>query len=205
MIKVWIGNNMGRHDYPIDENTTLRQALESHGVDYSRGMTSLDGCTLAPGDLDKTFADFGINSSCFLMNVVKADNAASVRIFGQACVVESEYTVEDIAKLEKFRPNALTLYQGDGKDKELVFAVGTTKGKGSIGKFGASFGSNSASSGKAAITMMIPEGVNDAKKWAVDTIGKAIIDLKTVEDQYAAALADVDAEQATIEAAITVG
>lgn len=205
MIKVWIGNNMGRRDYPVDENTTLRQALESHGIDYSRGMTSLDGCTLAPGDLDKTFADFGINSSCFLMNVVKADNAATVRILGQACVVESEYTVEDIAKLEKFRPNALTLYEGEGKDKELVFAVGTTKGRGSIGQYGASFGANSASSGKAAITMMIPDDIKDAKKWAVDTIGKAVINLKAVEDQYDSALADVADEQATIEAAITVG
>ena len=31
--------------------------------------------TLKPGDLDKTFAEFGIKEKCFLMQIVKADNA----------------------------------------------------------------------------------------------------------------------------------
>jgi hypothetical protein len=36
---------------------------------------NLDGAPLQPGDLDKTFAQFGITDKCFLLNVVKADNA----------------------------------------------------------------------------------------------------------------------------------
>ena len=35
----------------------------------------LDGSSLNPGDLDKTFQQFGITEKCFLLNVVKADNA----------------------------------------------------------------------------------------------------------------------------------
>lgn len=75
MIKVTMGNNVKRSSEIIDENTTLRDALESAGIDYTIGMMNLDGSTLSPGDLDKTFAEFGITDKCYLLNVVKADNA----------------------------------------------------------------------------------------------------------------------------------
>lgn len=80
MIRVTIGNNMKRNVYNIDPNTTLRAALEMAEVDYSAGMTSMDGSTLGPGDLNKTFIDFGFtgeegHDKCYLLNVVKADNA----------------------------------------------------------------------------------------------------------------------------------
>jgi len=75
MIKVTIGNNVKRTSEILDQNTTLREALEKAEIDYTRGMMNLDGSTLSPGDLDKTFSDFGITEKCYLLNVVKADNA----------------------------------------------------------------------------------------------------------------------------------
>lgn len=75
MIKVTVGNNVKRETKIVNPNTTLRALLEEAGVDYSRGSMHLDGSTLAPGDLDKTFAQHGITEKCFLLNVVKADNA----------------------------------------------------------------------------------------------------------------------------------
>ena len=75
MIKVTIGNNVKRKTEILDENTTLREALEDAEIDYTAGIMNLDGSTLNPGDLDKTFADFGITEKCYLLNVVKADNA----------------------------------------------------------------------------------------------------------------------------------
>ena len=75
MIKVTMGNNVKRTSEILDESTTLRDALESAGIDYTTGMMNLDGSTLSAGDLDKTFADFGIAEKCYLLNVVKADNA----------------------------------------------------------------------------------------------------------------------------------
>jgi len=75
MIKVTMGNNVKRTSEILDENTTLREALEEAEIDYTRGIMNLDGSTLSPGDLDKTFADFGIKEKCYLLNVVKADNA----------------------------------------------------------------------------------------------------------------------------------
>ena len=68
MINVTIVDN-------LDPNTTLRSVLEAHDVDYTTGQTKLDGSSLAAGDLDKTFADFGIAEKCYLVNIAKQDNA----------------------------------------------------------------------------------------------------------------------------------
>lgn len=80
MIRVTIGNNLKRNQYTLTPDTTLREAMEQAGVDYTTGMTTLDGSTLAPGDINKTFAEFGYNGTeghdkAFLITVVKADNA----------------------------------------------------------------------------------------------------------------------------------
>lgn len=75
MIKVVVGNNVKRETVIVDANTTLRTVLEDASVDYTRGVMHLDGSSLNPGDLDKTFASLGITEKCYLLNVVKADNA----------------------------------------------------------------------------------------------------------------------------------
>lgn len=75
MIKVVVGNNVTRDTVIVDSATTLRTVLEDSNIDYTKGVMHLDGSSLNPGDLDKTFAQFGITEKCFLLNVVKADNA----------------------------------------------------------------------------------------------------------------------------------
>ena len=75
MIRVTVGNNVKRENVIVNDNTTLRSVLEQQGVDYTRGNLTLDGSTLQPGALDKTFAEFGIKEKCVLMQIVKADNA----------------------------------------------------------------------------------------------------------------------------------
>lgn len=205
MVKAIIGNNVTRNSYIVDENTTLRKALEDAGVDYTIGMTSLDGATLAAGDLDKTFADFGVTEKCYVLNVVKADNAACIKIAGSACVIESAHTLAEIKMLEKFRPKTLSLFEGEAGKKEEVFRIGTAaKGTGSINAYGATFGPQSSKDGKATITMMIPEGTEDTKKWAADVIGVSIIKLNKVEAQFEAALAEVKDEQKAVNDTITV-
>lgn len=78
MIKVTVGNNVKREAVIVDENMTLRAVLEDANIDYTSGTMHLDGAPLVAGELDKTFAEFGINEKCFLLNVVKADNAVIV-------------------------------------------------------------------------------------------------------------------------------
>lgn len=80
MVKVTYGNNVKRESDMFAPNTTLRAILEAKNIDYTRGTMNMDGSTLGPGDLDKTLADFGLNGmpghdKCFLLNVVKVDNA----------------------------------------------------------------------------------------------------------------------------------
>ena len=75
MIKVTVGNNVKRESVIVDENTTLRTVLEDNGIDYTSGTMHLDGSSLKPGGIDKTFAELGISEKCYLLNVVKADNA----------------------------------------------------------------------------------------------------------------------------------
>lgn len=75
MIKVVVGNNVKRENVIVDSSVTLRQVLEDAGIDYTQGVMHLDGAALQPGDLDKTFASFGVTERCFLLNVVKATNA----------------------------------------------------------------------------------------------------------------------------------
>ena len=77
VIKVITGNNLKKNDpIHVESDTTLRAVLEEAGIDYTRGQMNLDGATLAPGDLDKTFESFGVNNRCFLLQTVKADNAS---------------------------------------------------------------------------------------------------------------------------------
>ena len=75
MVKVTVGNNVKRETVIVEGNATLRSVLEGAEVDYTRGTMHMDGAPLAPGDLDKTFDQFGVAERCFLLNVVKADNA----------------------------------------------------------------------------------------------------------------------------------
>jgi hypothetical protein len=75
MSKVTVGTNVQRNTVIVDESTTLRKVIEDEGIDYSRGTMNLDGSSLAPGDIDKTFGELNIREKCFLLNVVKADNA----------------------------------------------------------------------------------------------------------------------------------
>lgn len=75
MIKVTIGTNTNRRSVNVDPNRTIKSVLDEQGINYTTGTLHLDGATLQPGEINKTFADFGITDSCYLIAVVKADNA----------------------------------------------------------------------------------------------------------------------------------
>ena len=75
MIQVSVRSTGYANTVVIDNSTTIRQLLEQEQIDYSRGMTTIDGANIPAGGLDKTFAEFGIVTKCFVANIVKADNA----------------------------------------------------------------------------------------------------------------------------------
>ena len=75
MIRVTIGTNTNRKSVTVDPNRTIKSVLDENEVNYITGTLHLDGATLQPGEINKTFADFNITESCYLISVVKADNA----------------------------------------------------------------------------------------------------------------------------------
>ena len=75
MIKVVVGTNVKRETKIVSSSVTPRQVLEDAGVDYTRGTVNLDGATMGHGDMDKSFEQLGITEKCYLLQVVKADNA----------------------------------------------------------------------------------------------------------------------------------
>lgn len=75
MFELTIGTGLNRRKVPCELTTTLRNALEQYEIDYSVGTIHLDGASLRPGDLDKTFAQFNIDRAATLTVVVKGDAA----------------------------------------------------------------------------------------------------------------------------------
>ena len=75
MINVTYGSNLSRLTTLVNPNTTIRTFCEENGIGYETASMTLDGASLRPGDMDKSFADLGVTERCFLLSVVKADNA----------------------------------------------------------------------------------------------------------------------------------
>lgn len=75
MIKVTLGTNTTRTVVIVPDYTTLREVLEENEIDYSTGALHLDGASIRPGDLDRSFEALGITEKTYLINVVKADSA----------------------------------------------------------------------------------------------------------------------------------
>ncbi len=133
---------------------------------------------------------------------------AKIKVVGNKMFVTSEVKTEDIKLLQKYRPDALSLFR-DGTDGVKVpeFTVCTTNGNGEIGVHGAAFGATAMDgSGLAIIVKDLPADVtpgNVAEKVA-DIVGVSILNLNKVEAQIGPALEEVAAEKADILANITV-
>lgn len=203
MLKVFVGNNISRKAVNVSHDATLRSVFEDNQIDYGIGTNSLDGATLQPGDLDKTFAEMGVTGeTCYLMNIAKAVNAAGIKVLAQTAVIGTEYTREQIEEIAKYRPKALSIF--DPETKEPVYSVCLTSGKGMINKIGAEFGTGKTADGKACISMDIPEGTEDVKKFLENKVGVAILNLAKVEAQWDATLAEIAAEKEAVLGTIEV-
>jgi len=131
---------------------------------------------------------------------------AKVTIVGEAIVITSELTLDDIQTVGKYRPDALVLMGGED-DKDAVFCIGTTnRNPGSIGRFSAEFGGETHDENKfATITLLNNAGdVDDIREAVAEELGVAILNLNKIEERVPAVLAEIAAEKAAILANITV-
>ena len=130
---------------------------------------------------------------------------AKIIIAGQAVVVTSSLSLDDIKELKKYRPDALTLYEGEGSEKEPVFKVGLACGAGTIGTYGVEFGGESHDEEKlATVTMVIPAAVEDVKEYVSDAIGAAALKLSQLEEALPEVLEEIKKEREKIDGIIEV-
>lgn len=76
VVNVITGTNVTKNQpVQVPSDTTLREVLEAAQIEYQRGGITIDGVSLQPGDIDKTFDDFNVAATTWLLQVKKADNA----------------------------------------------------------------------------------------------------------------------------------
>lgn len=129
---------------------------------------------------------------------------AKVTLAGEAVVITSKFTLEDLKFVQKYRPDALTLVD---EDKNPYFAVGVCgKSYGKINKYGAEFATESKDGKKlATITLMTGQfNCDDIKEAIADEIGSALVNLNRVENGLAAVIEAVKAERASVIESIEV-
>lgn len=125
---------------------------------------------------------------------------AKISIAANTMILESEFTLDQLKTLEQFNPDALTLC--NDKD-ELLFKVGTSSGSGALSSMGVVFNTTS-SNGKAAVSVALPENLEDRKAYATDKYTIAILKLKQVESSLGAAITKITADKASIGSIINV-
>lgn len=138
---------------------------------------------------------------------------AKIIIAGDAVVITSSKTLEEIKTLEKYNPKALILAEADidclgnpipGTFNE-VFKVATSSDKSSVSQHGVVFnGTSRGGEGFATATVVIPEGVEDVNEYVMDTMGKAIIRLNVVEDSLSDAISEVVRDREAVKEHIVV-
>lgn len=121
--------------------------------------------------------------------------------------ITSEYDIETLKKVKKFRPEAMTLYKGEGKEKEPVCAIMISK-TASANQNGVCFAKDSVTAPKVAtMAMELPTDLSTADKineWVRDQLGLAIVNCTKIEEQIATALTEIANDEALMNAAITI-
>lgn len=62
MFDLILGNNADTFATTAYSGDTIRGTLESNDIEYATGAIHLDGAPIRPGDIDKTFAEIGIDT-----------------------------------------------------------------------------------------------------------------------------------------------
>lgn len=105
--------------------------------------------------------------------------------------VTSAYDIETLKKVKKFRPEALVLYKGEGKEKEPVCAIGVS-GSASANEMGVTFAKNSVTTPKVAtMSIELPNGkttVEEINEFVREKLGLAIVNCTKIEEQIAEAM-----------------
>lgn len=127
---------------------------------------------------------------------------ANVKIVGNAVILTSDLTVEEIAKVKKFTKNGLKLKDEKGND---IFEIAYTPGMSSISDYGINYGEVNAE-GHAQATLMLDELIAAEKRLDVvlDNYAIAFGNIKTLETYIREAATEVNSTVEAIKESIEV-
>ena len=130
-----------------------------------------------------------------------------VTISGNAIVITSSVSAEDINLLAKYRPQALQLIVEEDGAKTVDFML-SMDSKGSVGKYGISFNGATRDEEKLAtyttVDESLPESNDEAKEVIADKYGAMLSKLAKIEEGIPAAVEEVKAERDAVIAGIEV-
>ena len=130
----------------------------------------------------------------------------NAKVIGNSMAVITTITLDEIKKLQAEKPEALCLYEGEGKEKKMVFRVeaGSTA---CISKLGICFNAETNTEPKfAMVNVDISDKPEDAnvKEFVAKKYGKALKMLGKLEEGFGGALATVKAEAEELASLITI-
>lgn len=128
---------------------------------------------------------------------------ANIIITGDSVSVISTLKLEDIKTVLKYRPEALSVYEGEGKEKSLVFTakVGSTP---TMGTYGVVFTSET-SEGNAVMTEIFSgQSAATIKDAVAEKYGVGILNLRKLELVVPEVLEEIKAQREEIKSSIEV-
>ena len=132
---------------------------------------------------------------------------AKISISGNAIVITSAISIDDIRLLDKYRPDALKLFIEEEGIKSVDFAVAESA-SGSAGVYGIGFNGSTRDENRfATLTVLndkLPEDNDKAKELIADTYGAILTKLNALEVQIPEAVKEVRAEREEILSGIEI-
>ncbi len=129
------------------------------------------------------------------------ENTAKIYVMGGAAVLVSGVKLEDWKRVEKYTPDALTIFN---EEDEPIFKIKTGTGGGSINQYGIVWGSYLGDEGQATVTVLLDDEITDKKQAVSEIMGSALLDLMTIESMIPKLLEDIHQKETEIDAQIIV-
>lgn len=124
----------------------------------------------------------------------------TVKTLNNVMAIEVNFSMEELFKVYKHKPDVLSLKDDDGN---MLFAVKPSECTESFGDCGISFVSNSYTAPKASITILLPsESADNTKVWIAENFGSILTNLEQIERNVSEACIDIDANIAKIVGSI---
>lgn len=182
MLKITLHEKDQFHNTLVPESRTIRQVLVENHIDYSSARVYVNALPIYPSGLDTRFSDMSDETNHYIISLMPADykdpfelseelfqtaQFPKAFLFGNACIIVSSLSVDEINDLKHRKPELLQLNDESG---DAIFAMDIEDGFGSLKEYGAVYSSRSTSEGKATITILF----NPTEKDLVNLVQKRL-------------------------------